>query len=201
MKPVKTIVGVAAPLLRDDINTDQIIPVAWVRQIDADLGKGLFGYWRAAAGEPFVLDRPEYASSRILVAGENFGCGSSREHAAWALQRFGIECVVARSFADQFRENCLKNGLLLIRLAGAAMDGFAAEVLDVAGRVEFTVDLERQTITSPAGGHAFEIEPHARLALLEGLDEIGLTLKHEAQIAAYEAKVRKRAPFLQTMKL
>ena len=117
----------AVPLLIDDLNTDQIIPVHWVRQLNGDLAEGLFGYWRQsarAAGELFIIDRPEYAKSRILVSGENFGSGSSREHAVWAVQRFGIDCIVARSFADQYRENCLKNGLLPVVLAGRAMDDF-----------------------------------------------------------------------------
>jgi 3-isopropylmalate/(R)-2-methylmalate dehydratase small subunit len=205
MEPFRTLTGPAAPLPLNDINTDQIIPSAWLRKMDADLGEGLLAYMRRRPDgsriEDFVLERPQFRQARIIVVGENFGCGSSREHAAWAMAAFGIRCVVARSHAEFFRENCLKNGILPITLGSGEMDEFLSRVVAVDGREPFTVDLEAQEIRGPAGYvRSFAIEPYERTALLEGLDDVGLTMKHAEDIAAWEVRAAKERPFLQTLR-
>jgi 3-isopropylmalate/(R)-2-methylmalate dehydratase small subunit len=137
MEPFTTLNGVAASLPQDDVDTDQILPTPWLRDPKADLAKGLFGYLRRApAGKTesdFVLEQPAFRQARILVCGSNFGCGSSREHAVWAVKAFGIRCLIAASFADIFRENCLRNGVLAIRLPAEEIDALHREVQDVAG--------------------------------------------------------------------
>jgi 3-isopropylmalate/(R)-2-methylmalate dehydratase small subunit len=206
MEAFRNVTGAAAPLLMDDINTDQIIPSAWLRRMDADLAEGLFAYMRRNPdGSPnaeFVLERPQFRSARILVVGKNFGCGSSREHAAWAMAAFGIRAVIAKSHADIFRENCLKNGILAITLPPDEMDDFVARVLTIDGREPFTVDLEAEEIRGPEGyTRAFAIAPFERVALLEGLDDIGLTGKHADAIAAWERRTTRDRPFLQRFSL
>jgi 3-isopropylmalate/(R)-2-methylmalate dehydratase small subunit len=206
MTPFRSVTGAAAPLIIDDINTDQIIPSAWLRRMDADLAEGLFAYMRRRPdGSPnpdFVLEQPQYRQARILVAGSNFGCGSSREHAAWAMAAFGIRAVIARSHADIFRENCLKNGILAFALPPDPMDDLIARVAAADGREPFTVDLQDETITGPDGyACPFAIAPHERTALLEGLDDIGLTGKHAEDIAAWERRTAQDRPFLQTFRL
>ena len=206
MEPFRSVTGAAAPLLIDDINTDQIIPSAWLRRMDADLAEGLFAYLRrrpdGSSDTDFVLERPQFRRARILVTGNNFGCGSSREHAAWAMAAFGIRAVIARSHADIFRENCLKNGILAIALPPAQMDELVARVQAVDGREPFTVDLEAEEIRGPGGyACAFEIASHERTALLEGLDDIGLTLKHSNEISEWERRTSSQRPFLQTFSI
>ena len=203
MEPFRSVTGAAAPLLIDDINTDQIIPSAWLRRMDADLAEGLFAYLRrrpdGSSNTDFVLEQPQFRQARILVTGSNFGCGSSREHAAWAMAAFGIRAVVARSHADIFRENCLKNGILAITLPHQDMNELIARVHAVDGREPFTIDLEAEEIRGPGGYvRAFAIAPHERTALLEGLDDIGLTLKHVDDISEWERRTSSHRPFLQT---
>ena len=206
MVPFHSVTGTAAPLLIDDINTDQIIPSAWLRRMDADLSEGLFAYMRrqpdGSSNADFVLERPQFRQARILVTGSNFGCGSSREHAVWAMRAFGVRCVIGTSAAEFFRENCLKNGILAIALPPGRMDELAARVMEADGCESFTVDLENQQITGPQGYVcAFDIAPHERTALLEGLDDIGLTCKHAADIAAWERRIAQERPFLQAFSL
>ena len=179
MEKVKEIVGNAIPLNRADVDTDQIMPKQFLKRIErTGFGEFLFFDWRK--DPDFELNRPEARGARILIAGRNFGCGSSREHAPWGLQDYGFEAIVAPSFGDIFRQNSLKIGLLPVVLP----DEQARELADRArAGEELTVDLEAQT----AGGHRFEIDPFQRHCLLEGLDEIGLTLAHEDAVAAYEA--------------
>lgn len=191
MKPFTRLAGVAAPLLRDNVDTDTIIPSREMKSTGkTGLADGLFAPWRyrdAVARVPdpdFVLNRPEFAHAPILLAGANFGCGSSREHAVWALAEWGIRCVIAESFAPIFRNNCIRNGLLPVVLDGSAIAG-------LAGR-EITVDLADQT----AGGHRFAIDAEARAMLLEGLDAIDLTLKHREAIAAWQTNDRNARPWV-----
>jgi 3-isopropylmalate dehydratase small subunit len=201
MTPFEAVDGVALALLEDNVDTDAIAPLDVSRR--PDYARMLFRRRRdaaRAAGTPFGLDQPAYARARILVASENFGCGSSRESAVWALAAFGIRCVVARSFAEAFRQNCLRNGLLPVALG--AEDGAAFERLVVAdgGAHAFGADLRAQTLTAPDGRRfAFAIDAHERTALLEGLDDIGLTLRLLPAIEAWEQRTRASAPHLQML--
>jgi 3-isopropylmalate/(R)-2-methylmalate dehydratase small subunit len=201
MRPFTTLTGIAAPLLRDDINTDQITPIN--RTIDPDYAALLFANARKRADgslDPdFPLNQPRFREAGILVAGRNFGCGSSREGAVWAMLATGIRCIVARSFADIYRENCLQNGLLPIELAPVDAAAFEARVLAADGAAPFTVDLLTQRISGPGGGDiAFALPAADRTRLLEGLDDIALTLKHAEEIAAWEKRTLRDAPWLQT---
>jgi 3-isopropylmalate/(R)-2-methylmalate dehydratase small subunit len=193
------VTGIAAPLLQDNVNTDAIIPVPWMKTFGADLREGLFGRWRYFDGDihnlvpnpEFVLNRTEYAQACVLVAKRNFGCGSSREQAVWALLQYGIRVVIAESFGDIFYNNCFNNGLLPIRLPATQLEAFSDIVVANAGRNPMTVDLENRQITAPDGSFlSFEIDAARRQALLEGLDMIGISLKHEAAIAAFEERDR-----------
>ena len=179
MKPVRRIEGRVAVLDRPDVDTDQIMPKQFLKRIERT-GYGEFVFWDWRKDPDFELNRPEYAGAKILVAGRNFGCGSSREHAPWGLQDYGFEAIVAPSFGDIFFQNCLKIGLLPVRLE-------ADEVASLHGEPELTIDLEALTIETPSGRTIpFELDEFARHCLLNGLDEIGLTLQHEDEIAAYE---------------
>lgn len=191
MTPFVTLRSVAAPLLRDNIDTDTIIPSREMRSTGkTGLKDGLFAPWRyrdAAARTPdpaFVLNQPAYADARILATGANFGCGSSREHAVWALAEYGIGCIIAESFAPIFLNNCVRNGLLPVVLPKAA-------IAALAGRTVM-VDLAAQTVDD----HAFAIDREAKAMLLEGLDAIDLTLKHRDAIAAWQAADRHRRPWV-----
>ncbi len=194
MEAFTILTGVAAPLLVDDVNTDQIAPAT--PRFDVDYAELLFARRRA---EPdFVLNREPFRAARILVAGSNFGCGSSRESAVWALAAFGIRCVVARSFAEIFRENCLKNGVLPIVLGGDEAERFERDVVAVNGAAPYTVDLRTQRIAGPDGREIpFEIAPGERDGLLKGLDDIGLTLEYADRIAQWEHRTREDLPWLQ----
>jgi len=201
-EPFTTLTGVAAPLLVDDINTDQITPVQRSRNLHPDYARVLFSglrYREDGSDSPdFILNQPGFRNTRILVTGSNFGCGSSREGAVWAMAAFGIRCIVARSFADIYRENCLKNGVLPVVLPPADSQVFEAKVIETAGAAPFTADLENQRIRCPDGtGFVFDIAPAERTALLEGLDDIGLTLKHADEIAAWENRTSGERPWLQ----
>jgi len=204
MQPFSIVSGVAAPLLRDDINTDQVTPTAFMLSLEPDWRAALFGNWRrkpdGSVNTDFVLERPQYKRSQILVTGANFGCGSSREHAAWAISGFGIKCIIAGSFADIFRSNCLKNGILPVSLDAERLSELASEVVAVDGAASFTVDLVQQTIRCPSGREfSFDIAPNEKEALLEGLDDIGLTLKHSDAIAGWETRTAHLLPWLQAM--
>jgi 3-isopropylmalate/(R)-2-methylmalate dehydratase small subunit len=201
MDKFKSLTGIAAPLPMINVDTDMIIPKQYLKTIKrTGLGKHLFDEMRYdASGKEvadFVLNRPAYRKASILVAGDNFGCGSSREHAPWALLDFGIRCVIAPSFADIFYNNCFKNGILPIVLPKEDV----AKLLDDAERganAVITIDLERQEITGPDGGRLrFEIDPFRKHCLLNGLDDIGLTLRKGAEIDSYEARQRAAQPWL-----
>jgi 3-isopropylmalate/(R)-2-methylmalate dehydratase small subunit len=204
MQAFTRLTGVAAPLLRDDINTDQIAPVPPLRVLEPDYAALLFMRWRrgpdGTLNHAFVLNQPNFQTTQILVAGSNFGCGSSRESAVWALAAFGIRCIVARSFADLFHDNCIKNGLLPVVLAAAEAPAFEALVLDVNGAAPFHVDLVEQTIRGPdVTIFPFQVDAADRRALIEGLDEVGLTLKYGDDITAWEARTRGAQPWLQSV--
>jgi len=191
MQPFRKHRGLVAPLLRENIDTDQIIPKQHLKRIErTGFGTFLFSDWRFLAdGTPrpdFVLNQEHYRSASILVAGRNFGCGSSREHAAWALSEFGIRAIIAPSYADIFRINAGNNGLLLIEAEDATVQHIAQQA-QTKRPYELTIDLENQTIADDCGFSAsFVIEPFRRHRLLHGLDEIGVTLTHEAEIARFE---------------
>lgn len=203
MQPFTRHTAIAAPLLQDDINTDQIAPVLHVRGLKEDYRAMLFHRARrredGSDNPDFVLNKPQFRNAGILVTGNNFGAGSSRESAVWSMLANDIRVIVARSFADIYRENCLQNGLLPIVLAPAAADAFTARVIAADGAAPFTVDLETQRISGPGGDDiAFEIAPADRTRLLEGLDDIGLTLKHMADIVSWEKRAATAQPWLQT---
>ena len=195
--------GIAVPLLQDDINTDQVAPVAAMRNLKPDYKKLLFMRARQRADgseDPdFVLNKPQFRNPGILVTGQNFGAGSSRESAVWGMLANNIRCIVARSFADIYRENCLQNGLLPVVLRPEDAEGFEARVVAVNGSAPFTVDLQTQTIGGPGGPDlTFDIPAADRMRLLEGLDDIGLTLKHDDEIGAWEKRMAVAQPWLQT---
>jgi 3-isopropylmalate/(R)-2-methylmalate dehydratase small subunit len=188
MDAVTKVTGRAVPLDRADVDTDQIIPASWLKRIErTGFGEGLFSAWRADPG--FVLNQPEYAGARVLVAGPNFGSGSSREHAAWALQDYGFAAVISPRFADIFRGNSLKIGLLPVELPAETVEKLMAAVA-TDPTVEVTVDLETRTVSAPAAGveASFQIDDFTRYRLMNGLDDIGLTLQHVDGIAAFEAR-------------
>ena len=194
-EPITRFAGPAVAIARDNIDTDPVIPARFLKTTTrAGLGEHLFADWRRGADgaprEDFILNRPEAAGARVLVAGANFGCGSSREHAPWALVDFGFRAVVARSFADIFRQNALKNGLLPVVLAEDAYAAFLGEVQRRPG-VAASVDLVRQVVGLPGGGEAaFTIDTFARECLMSGVDEIGYVLAQERAIATFEAARR-----------
>jgi 3-isopropylmalate/(R)-2-methylmalate dehydratase small subunit len=189
MKPIKQITGRAAPLERSDVDTDQIIPAVWLKRVErTGFGEGLFSAWRESDPN-FVLNRPEFEGTKVLIAGPNFGTGSSREHAVWALMDYGFEAVISPRFGDIFRNNATKAGLLPVQVD----DETGAKLLEAAAEVPFlevTIDLEKRTISAPAAGISatFPLDDFTQWRLMEGLDDIGLTLRHEADITAYEAK-------------
>ena len=200
MEPFRTLTGVAAPLPMVNVDTDMIIPKQFLKTIKrSGLAKGLFYELRTdEAGNPkdFVLDQPAYRDARILVGGENFGCGSSREHAPWALLDFGIRCVIAPSFADIFYNNCFKNGILPIVLPQEDVDKLMDDAERGANAV-VTVDLEAQEIRGPDGGVVrFDIDPFRKHCLINGLDDIGLTLQQAPAIDTYESQQRTGQPWL-----
>jgi 3-isopropylmalate/(R)-2-methylmalate dehydratase small subunit len=193
--------GIAAPLPLINVDTDKIIPAKYLKAIGRKgIGKGLFAGLRylpnGDENPGFVLNKPAYRNSVILIAGQNFGCGSSREHAPWALQDFGINCVVAPSFADIFYNNSFKNGMLLIRLSQEVIDQLMADA-EKGANARFSVDLPSQTITTPEGqAISFDVDGYRKRCLLEGLDEIAITMKKSASIASFEAGHLKNEPWL-----
>ncbi len=193
--------GIAAPLPQINVDTDMIIPKQYLKTIQrTGLGVALFSEMRynddGSEKPDFVLNKPAYRDAEVLVSGDNFGCGSSREHAPWALLDFGIRCVIAPSFADIFYNNCFKNGILPIALPQEQVD----KLMDDAERganARLTVDLEAQTITGPDGGSiSFDIDPFKKHCLLNGLDDIGLTMEKEQSISDFEARRRDVTPWL-----
>ena len=200
MDKFTTLTGVAAPMPMINVDTDAIIPKQFLKTIKrTGLGKHLFHELRfdenGKEKPDFVLNKPAYRKAQILVAGENFGCGSSREHAPWALMDFGIRCVISTSFADIFFNNCFQNGILPIKVSQEDLD----KLMDDANRganATLTVDLEKQEIKGPDGGTVkFDIDPFRKRCLLEGLDGIGLTLEREKAIDAYEAQATAARPW------
>jgi 3-isopropylmalate/(R)-2-methylmalate dehydratase small subunit len=197
MQPINVLTSTAAPLDISNIDTDQIIPKQFLKRIErTGYGEFLFFDWRriqdgADAGKPdpsFVLNDPAHKGAEILVTGKNFGCGSSREHAAWALSDFGFRCVIAPSFADIFFSNAGKNGIVLVRLPEEQVHGILERAAADAS-YKLHVSLEAQTVSDDAGFSAgFEIDAFRKYCLLEGLDDIGLTLRHESELDAFESK-------------
>jgi 3-isopropylmalate/(R)-2-methylmalate dehydratase small subunit len=202
--------GLVAPLDRANVDTDAIIPKQFLKSIKrTGFGPNLFDEWRYLdRGEPgmdnskrplnpdFVLNKPEYRGATVLVARENFGCGSSREHAPWALLQYGFQAVIAPSFADIFYNNSLKNGLLLIKLDAKTIDRLLSDAQATKG-YRLAVDLEQQTVSTPAGeSFHFDIDPFRKHCILNGLDDIGLTLAHADEIEAFEAKHKQAQPWL-----
>ena len=193
MEPFKTLTSIAAPLDRANVDTDQIIPKQFLKRIErTGYGEFLFFDWRrTATGEPdptFVLNDPRYKGAQILVAGKNFACGSSREHAAWALENFGFRVVIAPSFADIFFSNAGKNGIILVKLSEEQVAQLLNNAQTTLG-YQLTVSLKDQTVTDGRGFKAsFDVDPFRKFCLVEGLDDIGLTLRHEAELDAFEAK-------------
>jgi 3-isopropylmalate/(R)-2-methylmalate dehydratase small subunit len=205
-----TLDGLVAPLDRANVDTDAIIPKQFLKSIRrTGFGRYLFDEWRYldqgqpdmdVAGRPlnpdFVLNQPRYAGATILLTQDNFGCGSSREHAPWALLDYGFKCIIAKSFADIFLNNCFKNGILPVTLPPKVVDDLMRSVQAREG-YRLRVDLAEQTITTPDGERIpFEVDPFRKESLLKGLDDIGLTLRHLDDIRAYEARRREEAPWL-----
>jgi 3-isopropylmalate dehydratase small subunit len=202
MQPFVSHTAIAAALLRDDVNTDQIAPVLRGRGLDEDYRSMLFHRARrredGSEDPDFVLNKPQFRTAGILVTGHNFGAGSSRESAVWSMLANGIRIIVARSFADIYRENCLQNGLLPVVLAGEDAEDFTARVVAVDGAEPFTVDLSAQRISGPGGDPiGFDIAAADRTRLLEGLDDIGLTLKHFNDVVRWEERAAAAQPWLQ----
>ncbi len=201
MDKFETITGVAAPLPLINVDTDMIIPKQFLKTIArTGLGRNLFDEMRygddGAELPDFVLNRPAYRGAEILVAGENFGCGSSREHAPWALLDFGIRAVIAPSFADIFHGNCFKNGILPVVLPQEQVDALMADA-EKGENARITVDLEAQTVTGADGtAYPFEVDAFRKRCLLEGLDDIGLTMEKAAAIDAFEDRASRERPWV-----
>jgi 3-isopropylmalate/(R)-2-methylmalate dehydratase small subunit len=193
MEPFRTLRSIAAPLDRTNVDTDQIIPKQFLKRIErTGYGEFLFFDWRRTPnGDPnpeFELNDPRYRGAQILIAGKNFGCGSSREHAAWALSDYGFRAVIAPTFADIFFSNAGKNGMVLVRLSEEQVRHLLSNANSIPN-YQLTVSLETQTVTDEHGFHAgFEVDPFRKFCLLEGLDDIGLTLRHKLALDSYEAK-------------
>jgi 3-isopropylmalate/(R)-2-methylmalate dehydratase small subunit len=201
MEKFTTLTAVAAPMPRVNIDTDAIIPKQYLKTIKrTGLGKGLFSEWRyhddGSENAEFVLNQPAYKNAKIIVAGHNFGCGSSREHAPWALKDFGIECVISTQFGDIFYNNCFQNGLLPIIVSEEDLE----KLMDDAERganATLTVDLEAQEIRGPDGGVVhFDIDPFKKHCMLHGLDHVGLTMEKAPAIDAYEKKSQAERPWV-----
>lgn len=201
MDKFTTLTGVAAPMNMINVDTDMIIPKVYLKTIKrTGLGKSLFAEMRfdeqGKEVADFVLNRDAYRNAKILVAGNNFGCGSSREHAPWALLDFGLRCIIAPSFADIFYGNTFKNGILPVKLPEERVNELMRFLLELPG-AEITVDLPNQTVAGPDGKtDTFEIDAHRKHCLVNGLDDIGLTLQKEAAITAYEAKISAGRPWV-----
>jgi 3-isopropylmalate/(R)-2-methylmalate dehydratase small subunit len=192
MEPVRNVEGRAYPFGRKNVDTDLIIPARWLKTVTREgLGRGAFEAIRAEEGN--VFDDPRWAGAPIIVAGDNFGCGSSREHAAWALLDMGVKAVIAPSFSDIFSGNAFKNGILTVALPQEQVD----RLMEVAETDPIAIDLEHQTVTTPFQDRfAFEIDPFRKYCLQGGLDEVALTLKRDEAIATYEARLAQEQPWV-----
>jgi len=201
MDKFTTLTGVAAPLPIINIDTDMIIPKQYLKTIKrTGLGSALFAEMRfnedGSEKPEFVLNKPGYRDAKIVVAGDNFGCGSSREHAPWALLDFGIRCVISTSFADIFYNNCFKNGILPVMVTPEQLEMLLDDA-DRGSNATLTVDLENQTISGPDGGTiAFDIDPGRKQILLEGLDDIAMTLQKDETIGGFETKMAENRPWV-----
>ncbi len=203
MQPFQTLTATAAKLDQVNVDTDQIIPKQFLKKIErTGFGIHLFHDWRFiddAGQKPnpdFILNQPRYQGAQILVAGDNFGCGSSREHAPWALLDYGFRSIIAPSFADIFYNNCSKNGILLVALPEASVQQLFTEIEENVG-FELTVDLPNQKVQSPKGlEFSFEIDPFVKHRLLNGLDDIGWTLQFQSEIEKFETSYQKQAPWM-----
>ncbi|MGI8644416.1 MAG: 3-isopropylmalate dehydratase small subunit [Thermomicrobiales bacterium] len=187
MEPVRIIQGTALPLDRENVDTDQIIPAVWLKRVErTGFGEGLFSTWKKDPG--FVINRPEYTDASIIVAGSNFGIGSSREHAVWALMDRGFKAVISPRFGDIFRNNATKTGLVPVVVSPEVGEAVMRAVLEDA-TTQIKVDVERRLLSVPAAGikEPFPMDDFTRYRLLEGLDDIGLTLRHEAHLSRYES--------------
>jgi 3-isopropylmalate/(R)-2-methylmalate dehydratase small subunit len=187
MEPVHIVHGTALPLDRADVDTDQIIPSDWLKRVErTGFDKGLFSEWRDDPG--FVLNQPQYEGATILVAGPNFGTGSSREHAVWAIQQYGFGAVISPRFADIFRNNCTKNGLVPVQVDAEVGAALLAAV-EANPQLAITVDVDQRTLSAPDAGieTTFPLDDATRHRFLEGLDDIGLTLRHDDAIASFES--------------
>jgi 3-isopropylmalate/(R)-2-methylmalate dehydratase small subunit len=205
MQPFISHTAVAAPYLKDDVNTDQIAPSVHSGGLKEDYKAMLFSRARrfenGSENPDFVLNKPQFRDAGILVTGHNFGAGSSRESAVWSMLANNIRVIVAKSFADIYRENCLQNGVLPVVLEPTIADAFIARVIAVDGAAPFTADLNTQRISGPGGADvAFEIAPAERMRLLEGLDDIGLTLKHMSDVANWEQRAAAAQPWIQSVR-
>ena len=204
MEPIRTLTAVAAPLIRANVDTDAIIPSREMKSVSkTGLAEGLFAGWRytvIGGREPdpeFVLNKPQFSGARILLGGDNFGCGSSREHAVWALHEFGFRAVIAPSFAPIFYGNCVRNGIVPVKLSPAEVAAIASELEPDPQVRRVTVDLAAQQVRSPGGTlYRFEIDPEPREMLLEGLDSIDLTLKNRPDIEAFWLRDRLQRPWI-----
>jgi len=201
MQPYTKHESTAALMNRSNVDTDQIIPKQFLKKVErSGFGQHLFHDWRfnddGSDNADFELNKPVFKGAKILVVGDNFGCGSSREHAPWAIADYGFNTIISTSYADIFYNNCFKNGILAIIVSQAQLDALMAEIAANEG-VKFTVDLENRQVTTPAGnGFTFEIDPFRQGNLLSGLDDIGLTLKHVDKIDQYEAQHKQNYPWL-----
>lgn len=198
MQRFQPVDAVAGLLDQDDINTDQILPAAYIRGIEPDYAAGLFALWRRDPA--FVLSRPGWERTAILVAGANFGCGSTREHACWALAEFGIRVLVAASFGEVFRDNCVKNGILPIAAAPEPLDRLRALLRAAPAPVRLQVDLVAQQVAGPGFRMTFDLPSADRTALLDGLDEIGMTLQAADAIDRWEQAERAARPWRQSLR-
>ncbi len=202
MEKFQTVSSVAAPLPMVNVDTDKIFPARFLKTIErSSLGKYAFRDLRYTEGETedpnFVLNQPAYRDAKILITGANFGCGSSREHAPWALHDMGIRCIIGPSFADIFFNNCFKNGILAIKMSAGTVDALMIDA-QKGSNTAITVDLEAQTVTRPGSQNiSFEIDPFRKHCLINGLDEIGLTLRKEDKIKAFEAQRATVTPWLE----
>ncbi len=201
MEPFTTLTGLVAPLDRTNVNTDEITPARFLKTIRrTGFGNILFANWRylndGTLNPDFVLNQPRYQGASILVSGDNFGCGSSREHAPWAIREYGFRCIIAPSFADIFYNNCFNNGILPVTFDEATVEELMTEVEATEGYT-LTVDLAAQTVTTPSGRVLhFDIDGLRKNALLQGLDNIGWTLSHNDEIAAYEQRRKQEVPWM-----
>ncbi len=201
MEPYKNHTSIAALMNRNNVDTDQIVPKQFLKKVErTGFGAHLFHDWRfnpdGSDDLTFELNKPAFKGAKVLVTGDNFGCGSSREHAPWAIADYGFNTIISTSFADIFYNNCFKNSILPLIVDSAKLEALMNEISANEG-VEFSVDLENQTVTTPAGnGFDFEIEAFRRHNMLNGLDDIGLTLEHESKITAFEEQQKTTMPWL-----